>query len=211
MNKTLRGGLLIVMGLILIAAASLIWILQDRQDQLAGQSAAILLNELEQEIEHPVFIPPEPSTSPQIPEEAAPTPEQTPTPMPETTYSGYSMVGRLSIPSIGVQLPILSSWSDDLLKVAPCRYSGTAEGGDLILLGHNYKAHFKNLARLVPGNEVEFTSVDGTIYRYTVDAVDTIRGTDVDKLASDHELNIFTCTLDRVHRTVVRCHLVDNS
>ena len=208
MNKTLRGGLLIVLGLILIAAASLIWVLQDRQDQLAGQSAASLLNELEQELKHPVFVSPEPSTIPQAPENSDPTPEQTLAPMPETTYSGYSMVGRLYIPVIGVQLPILSSWDYDLLKVAPCRYSGTAEGGNLILLGHNYKAHFKNLARLSPGDTVEFIAVDGSMYHYEVDAVDTIRGTDVDALASDHELNIFTCTLDRVHRTVVRCRLV---
>ena len=206
MNKTIRGALLILLGLVLIAAASLIWVLQDQEDQMAGQSAAILLNELEQELERPVFVPPE--TSAPAPETTGlPDPEPTPAPMPETTYSGYSMIGRLSIPAIGVQLPILSSWNDNLLKVAPCRYSGTAESGDLILLGHNYRAHFKNLARLTPGDQVEFTAADGTVYRYTVDAVDTIRGTDVDKLAGDHELTVFTCTLDRIHRTVVRCRL----
>lgn len=196
-----------MVGLILVAASSLIYVLQDRQDQLAGQSAAILLNELQQELEHPApVIPSEPTEVP----EPLPSPEpDTPAPMPEATYSGYTMVGRLSIPSLGLQLPILSTWDYDLLKVAPCRYSGSAEGGDLILLGHNYKSHFKMLARAELGAAVEFTTVDGTVCRYTVDAVDTIRGTDVETLADHHELNIFTCTRDRVHRTVVRCSRVE--
>lgn len=204
MNKTARGALLVIAGLVLIAAASVIWLLQDREDQLAGQSASILLNELVQELEHPA--PATPSEPAEAPEEGDPT---EPAPMPEATVSGYTMVGRLSIPSVGVQLPILSTWDYDLLKVAPCRYSGSAEGGDLILLGHNYKSHFKALAQVAVGAEAEFTAVDGTVYRYVVDAVDTIRGTEVDKLASDHELNIFTCTRDRVHRLVVRCRAAE--
>lgn len=207
MSKTARGALLVIAGLILVAAASVIWLLQDREDQLAGQNASILLNELEQELEHPApAIPSEPAEELEPSEPAAP---DTPAPMPETTFSGYTMVGRLSIPSVDIQLPILSTWDYDLLKVAPCRYSGSAEGGDLILLGHNYKSHLKPLAQVAVGAEVEFTAVDGTVYRYTVDAVDTIRGTEVEKLASGHALNIFTCTRDRVHRTVVRCSMAD--
>lgn len=62
--------------------------------------------------------------------------------MPVTTINGVEYLGTLEIPVLELELPIISQWSDSLLKIAPCRYQGSAYLDNMILAGHNYRAHF---------------------------------------------------------------------
>ena len=125
--------------------------------------------------------------------------------MPIRTLAGYDLIGILRVPSQGLELPILNDWSYSLLNIAPCRYSGSLEQNNLILLGHNFRSHLASLAHVKPGDTVEFVDIHGTVHRFLVDIVATIRGTDVEALESDHPLILFTCTQDSAHRIVVRC------
>lgn len=222
MSKTTRGALLLIAGLILVAAASVLYLLNERQDEMAGQTAGILLEQLQlnesfgpkPDNPAPSADPAEP-THPAVPSEPAdvqpPTEQEKPAAQPATMpvklVSGYESVGVLKIPSLGVELPVLDNWDYDRLKLAPCRYTGTAAGGDLILMGHNYRSHFKPLYQVAPGAEVEFTDVNGVRYSYVVDRIDTIRGSEVEKLPADYELSLFTCTPGGQSRLVVRCRL----
>ncbi len=211
MNKRNRGLVLVAVGLVLVLAGVGLYALQQKQDALAGQSADALLQELDYEIK---FGYPDAagSLSPDLPdrgpEEEPPAAEEEP--MPSKSLSGYDLVGILRVPSVGIELPVLSSWSYALLNVAPCRYSGSVEHGNLIILGHNYKSHLQPLERVSVGDLVEFTDVNGVTHVYTVDAVDTIHGSDGDLLPSEHPLNIFTCTRDGQRRIVVRCSEPEN-
>ncbi|MBD4334540.1 sortase, partial [Xanthomonas citri pv. citri] len=44
--------------------------------------------------------------------------------MPTVEINGQECIGTLEIPSLGLKFPVISEWSDEKLKKAPCRYSG---------------------------------------------------------------------------------------
>ena len=46
----------------------------------------------------------------------------------------------------------MESWSYPKLKVAPCRYRGSAYLDDLIIAAHNYDRHFGRINTLLPGH-----------------------------------------------------------
>ena len=58
--------------------------------------------------------------------------------MPTVEINGQECIGTLEIPSLGLKFPVISEWSDEKLKKAPCRYSGSAYLNNLIIAGHNY-------------------------------------------------------------------------
>ena len=119
---------------------------------------------------------------------------------------GHSYIGVVELPSLGLSLPVMDSWSYPNLKIAPCRYTGSAVDGSLIIAGHNYKSHFGGLSRLSRGDPVYFTDVDGQVYAYTVEETETIGGTDVEEMeAGDWDLTLFTCTYSGQSRATVRC------
>ena len=199
MSRKIIGSLLVSVGLVLIVCAGGMAFFNERQDSLAGQNAEILLNQLNQEIEH--------SVEQSIYETARP--EKLPMgEMLQTTLQGYDLVGSIRFPTLGVELPVLNTWDYDLLQIAPGRYSGSIEDRNLILLGHNYKRHFGPLHRLAVGDVVEFIGVDGVRYLYQVAATEVLDGTELERLtSSDYALTIFTCTNGGYSRFVVRCNL----
>lgn len=205
MNKhTTRGLLLIVAGAVLVLAALTVHSLQNREDQLAGQNSVVLLDGFEQSLDRhlPVLMPDDPAT------DGTDTPSNR-VQMPVATYSGYDMVGKLSVPSVGIELPILAEWSYELLRAAPCRYSGSAAGNDLILLGHNYKSHLQPLYNVAVGDTVTFTDASGVVYEYRVAALETLHQSEGEKLSSEYDLSVFTCTWSGTSRLVVRCQRVN--
>ena len=118
---------------------------------------------------------------------------------------GYSLLGMLRIPEAKLELPVMSEWSYPLLAAAPCRYSGSLAGGDLVILGHSYRTHFRCLRTIQPGAAVELTDAGGETHRYTVAEVETVRESDSAALTGNWPLTLFTCTADRRHRVLVRC------
>lgn len=221
MSKKVRGWLCIILGVVMLAAAGSIYLIQEKQDQLAGKNSEILLEKMREEIlygygpnVHPVTAPeptaaPEPSPAPEkevLPEESA-APE-----MPVMELYGYELMGILTAPSVEVELPILGDWNYELLQIAPCRYSGSIAGEDLILLGHNFKSHFDSLKNIAVDDPVEFLSADGELHKYTVAEIELLHKTDVDKLERDeYALTFFTCTRGGEHRLVIRCVPVEES
>lgn len=201
MNKQQRRGcILLLVGIIMILAAMGIHTAQKKQDALAGQTAQVLLQQLQL---NKVGI-----DLPMASDQADPEPEETTptiTEMPEKAYLEYSMIGSLRVPSVGIELPILSSWSYELLDVAPCRYSGSIPEGNMILMGHNYKSHFTPLHDVAVGDAVEFEDVNGIVYRYAVAEITYLHRTDGELLSSPYPLTLFTCTPGGQKRIIVRC------
>ena len=126
--------------------------------------------------------------------------------MPQVQIDGMDYVGRLRIPTLELELPILSQWDDDRLKIAPCRYSGTARGGDLVLLAHNYRKHFGPIRHLEPGDELSFEDMEGTVFVYEVTGSIVVEPTALDAVTSGaHDLTLITCTYGGRTRLVVFC------
>ena len=126
--------------------------------------------------------------------------------MPTVEIDGVEYIGTLTIPALGLELPIVSAWSDALLDLAPCRYTGSAYLDDLIIAGHNYRGHFGSLYRLAPGDAVQFTDTAGNVFSYGVSEIQELPGTALEEMeAGDWDLTLFTCTLSRTSRVTVRC------
>ena len=126
--------------------------------------------------------------------------------MPTMRIDGRDYIGTLEIPSLELSLPVMSDWSYPKLRTSPCRYTGSAYSGDLIVAGHNYSRHFGRLRQLEAGDEVRFTDVEGNVFLYQVSAVETLGKYAVDEMKSGGwDLTLFTCTYGGASRVTVRC------
>ena len=129
--------------------------------------------------------------------------------MPEYTLKSLgdvACIGILEIPALDLDLPVISSWSYSSLRLAPCRYSGSAYKGDLVIAAHNYQSHFGGLRTLPEGSEVFFTDAVGNRFSYYVAVTEALTPWSVDDMTSgEWPLTLFTCTLDSQNRVTVRC------
>ena len=129
--------------------------------------------------------------------------------MPEYTLKSLgdvACIGILEIPALDLELPVISSWSYSSLRLAPCRYSGSAYKGDLVIAAHNYQSHFGGLRTLPEGSEVFFTDAVGNRFSYYVAVTEALPPWSVDDMTSgEWPLTLFTCTLDSQNRVTVRC------
>lgn len=129
--------------------------------------------------------------------------------MPEYTLKSLgdvACIGILEIPALDLELPVISSWSYSSLRLAPCRYSGSAYKGDLVIAAHNYQSHFGGLRTLSEGSEVFFTDAVGNRFSYYVAVTEALTPWSVDDMTSgEWPLTLFTCTLDSQNRVTVRC------
>ena len=131
--------------------------------------------------------------------------------MPVISLDGEKYIGILEIPSLDLSLPIMKSWSYPKLKIAPCRYKGSAYSGNLIICGHNYDRHFGHLKDLNKGDEIRFTDTEGNEFVYTVAYLDDIEKHDIARMnAGQWDLTLFTCTKGGKTRVTVRCNLIEN-
>lgn len=118
-------------------------------------------------------------------------------------------IGIVEIPALSLKLPVINDWDDAKLKIAPCRYVGSAYDGNMIISGHSYKKHFRYIRNLPVGASVIFTDFEGTRFVYEVTSYEVIGGTDVENMLSgDWDLSLFTCTYNGSARHTVRCKLV---
>ena len=126
--------------------------------------------------------------------------------MPVKTVDGNDYVGVLEIPTLEISLPVMSQWSEERLKISPCRYAGTAYQEGFVIAGHNYRSHFTPLKNLDPGDAVFFTDVDGNVFEYMVAETEKLRPEETaEMLSGDWDLSLFTCTYGGQMRLTVRC------
>lgn len=131
--------------------------------------------------------------------------------MPTQEIDGRHYIGTLEIASLGLSLPVLSEWSYPGLRIAPCRYSGSAYQHNLVIAAHNYTSHFGRLKNLSQGDSVTFTDIDGNLFFYQVAEIETLNPHSVEEMTSgDWDLTLFTCTIGGQSRVTVRCENVES-
>lgn len=188
------GVILISLGAVLIFAALLLFLYNRSEDRRAGQEAESLLEDVR-------------ST---MAANADPEPQEEPAE--EITYD---YAGVIAIPDLSLELPVIDQWSYARLKVAPCRQSGAAADGDLVIAAHNYKSHFGYLDRLEPGASVIFTDMEGTVYRYAVEEIRQLEPEDVEDVSSvfssEYPLVLYTCTPGGKARVAVFCRWAETA
>lgn len=86
--------------------------------------------------------------------------------------SNNFVIGIIKIDKLKLDYPILSNESEDLLKVAPCRFAGPLpnEIGNLCIAGHNYidNTFFARISSLQIGDEIKIYGIDGKLIKYSV-------------------------------------------
>lgn len=194
----------ITIGLLLIAAA-LFLVSYNLYDELrAEQAARQVVNKLEASTNQ------EPLAS----DERTVIPDYVLSPnmeMPVETINGIDFIGVLRIPTLELELPVISEWNYPNLKTAPCRYSGSAYLNNLILCGHNYASHFGRLKTLSEGDIATFTDIDGNVFIYKMVERETLNPTDIEGMESGNwDLTLFTCTVGGQSRVTIRFELEED-
>lgn len=209
-----KGNAWIATGLLLLAAALFLTVWNMNQANEAGDEAQTVLQELTEEIVH--RREPEERDEPETPTEETLNPNlpdyiRFPNmEMPTTKIRNYDYIGVLEIPVLQLELPIMSTWDYTRLRIAPCRYQGSAYLQNLILCAHNYASHFGQIKNLSIGDNVTFTDVDGNVFSYQVAAMETLAPTAVEEMeAGEWDLTLFTCTIGGSTRVTVRCEATE--
>lgn len=211
--KHKRGRISIILGLLLIAAALCLCVYNIWDAHRAARTAVQAVEVLEEQLAATEETGPDRAEKPY--DTMEPLPDYRVSPymeMPVRTVDGVSYIGVLEIPVLGLELPVISRWSYPDLKIAPCRYSGSAYLDDLILCAHNYDSHFGNLKTLLPGDGLTFTDMDGNVFYYEVTALETLMPNATEEIQSGGwDLTLFTCTLGGRTRVVVRCDRLEKT
>ena len=136
-------------------------------------------------------------------------PETVSTEMATVQVDGYDCIGIISVPVLDLELPVLTDWSYEKLKKAPCHYFGTYYEKDFVIAAHNYGSHFGRLSQLQAGDIVIFPDVNGVAYYYEVVLLETLpKEATKEMIASGFSLSLYTCTPGGASRVTVRCNLI---
>lgn len=185
------GKLFMIIGAVLVVAALSLFLWNRYEDRQAEQSAGQMMEQVTDAIA-------------QNEDDSVPDPYD-----PEMTVvdiDGYGYIGYISMPTLNLNLPVMSEWDYTRLKISPCRYTGSTKTDDLVVAAHNYRRHFGGIKNLKAGDQVYFTDMDGVVISYIVAEVDILGSTAVEEMTSgEFDLTLFTCTYGGQSRVTVRC------
>lgn len=197
--KRIIGMISIGLGAVLVSLALLLLIYNQKEDSNAGAASNEVLEQVKEELSEA-----EGSVSDLLdPETGLPSAN-----MKTVKIKGHDYIGYLTIPSLGIELPVMSEWSYPKLKIAPCREVGSVNTKDLVIAGHNYRRHFGSLKRIVPGEVVMFTDMNQITTVYEVGTIEVLQPTQVEEMRSgEWDLTLYTCTYGGRTRIAVRCEM----
>ena len=204
MNK--RGLVCITAGILLMLSAAGLTgynIVDERQAGEKAEHAYELLRDVSVkpgELELPEHILPAYKVTPEVL-------------MREIEIDGHAYIGYISLPTLELELPVMSEWSYPKMKIAPCRYWGSVYLDNMVIAAHNYVDHFGRLGNVGVGDPVIFTDVDGNVFRYTVSELIQLTPDQTLNMVKglDWDLTLFTCTTSGRQRLTVRCVRVEEA
>ena len=125
------------------------------------------------------------------------------------SVNGHNYIGIVYIPILNnLALPVIEDCTESNLKVSVCRYSGSLKENNIVIAGHNYKSSFGKLSSLKVGNIVYFKDVNGAVYKYHCESIETLSPKSVNEMVTgDWDLTLFTCTYNGANRVAYRFEL----
>ena len=126
--------------------------------------------------------------------------------------------GRIIIDKINLDYYIYNNYTEQNLKVLPCKYSGPNsldDNGNICIIGHNYydDRFFSNLNKLEIKDVIIIKNLEEKTYKYVVYKKYEIGEEESQKLIEpifQRELTLSTCTFDKTKRLVIRAKLAEN-
>ncbi len=127
------------------------------------------------------------------------------------TYKGFAVVGKIEIPAIKVNYPVLDRATDPSMKVSVGVLYGVGlnKVGNTVIAGHNYRngTFFSKNKNLKNGDLIYITDLNGTRIKYTIYNIYHTSSSDFDYAARDtagkREVSLTTCTDDVNARLVI--------
>lgn len=185
-----------MLGIVLISSALLLLLYNIREDNMARYASDMALANIQKNISEEISYGKY---------------HKDPYEMTVKEIDGYGYIGYLFIPSLELELPIMSDWDYERLKIAPCRQFGSSKQDNLVIAGHNYTSHFGALPDLETGDILMFTDMDGITITYTVESIGVIEPTAVDVVKyNEWDLTLYTCTYGGKNRVIINCDRQDN-
>ena len=122
------------------------------------------------------------------------------------------VIGIIKIDKIKLDYPILSDVSDELLKIAPCRFAGPLPNKieNLCIAGHNYidNTSFAQIVKLTSGDTISIYGLDGKSVEYHVTEKKEVEGTDFSCTSQftngKRIVTLMTCNSIKQTRVIVR-------
>jgi len=113
----------------------------------------------------------------------------------------FAIIGMIEIESINIYYPIISTATDDLLKISPCRIAGPLpnENGNLCIAGHNYDNYkfFSQISSLKKNSAIKIYDLSGNFLLYYVYDIYEVSANDLTPLeqppGSAKQLTLITC------------------
>lgn len=126
--------------------------------------------------------------------------------------SNNFVIGIIKIDKLKLDYPILSNESEDLLKVAPCRFAGPLpnEIGNLCIAGHNYidNTFFARISSLQIGDEIKIYGIDGKLIKYSVFNKTEVESSDLSctnqETSGKRMVTLMTCNSIKQTRIIVQ-------
>lgn len=130
--------------------------------------------------------------------------------------TNYYTIGRINIPKIGVDYPILSETTVELLKISPCKFWGADPNqvGNFCIAGHNYRntKFFSKVPTLEYGDIIEITDLSNKTVKYSVYDKFEVNEDEVECTSQETngrtEITLITCTNDSKRRVIVKATAV---
>lgn len=136
----------------------------------------------------------------------------------EQSNNSSFIIGLIEIKKLKIIYPILSEVSDDLLKIATCRFNGPMpnEVGNLCIAAHNYHDYrfFSRLHLLEIGDSINIYDSLGNVLeyhvtsKYTIDAYDNSCATQ--DTNGEKQITLLTCNNKTGSRTVVKATAIED-
>ena len=127
-------------------------------------------------------------------------------------YTDYFIIGIIKIDKLKLDYPIISEVSDELLKIAPCRFAGPLPNnvGNLCIAGHNYldNTFFAKIRFLEQGDEIDLYGIDGDLIKYSVFNKEEIESSDFSCTSQETSgtkmITLMTCNSVKQTRIIVQ-------
>ena len=134
-----------------------------------------------------------------------------------STSSSSHIIGKITIEKINLNYSILSTCSEELLKLSPCRLCGPEPNGigNLCIAGHNYDngKFFSNISKLSVGDKIKIYDLNNSFLEYKVYDKFEVEINNTSVLAQDtngkKELTLITCNNKKKNRFILKAKEMD--
>lgn len=130
----------------------------------------------------------------------------------DNSYENEIYLCKLKIEKIDLEYFVYSSYSEELLKILPCKFYGESLGeyGNICIIGHNYfdNRFFSNLNKLGINDEIILEDLQGKEYKFYVYDIREIDDDNIDEIiksvSNKKTITLCTCTINKNRRLIIK-------